>query len=246
MASEARMRRWTAGAVAAQQAVRRQARRQGHRDRAGVDLRPRGQRLLGPARPPRIASLLERDPDVRGVYPVRAAYPASLSSRALARSGAALAAGTAARHLRRHRHHGRGARHRDRRHAPVPPRALARRRRHRRARGHAAPGQHPTLPGQVERHGTQLAGIVVGSRGPGGLTGTAPGARILPIRVAGWQPDAAGGYAVYGRTDQLLAGLERAVDPNADGSATGRRADRARRRGRAVRGLRDAARSPRR
>ena len=43
------------------------------------------------------------------------------------------------------------------------------------------------------------------------------GASILPIRVAGWQPSAEGGFAVYGRTDQLLAGLERAVDPDADG-----------------------------
>ena len=40
---------------------------------------------------------------------------------------------------------------------------------------------------------------------------------ILPIRVAGWQPSAEGGFAVYSRTDQLLAGLERAVDPDADG-----------------------------
>ena len=42
---------------------------------------------------------------------------------------------------------------------------------------------------------------------------------MLPIRVAGWQPDATGGYALYARTDQLIAGLERAVDPNADGDA---------------------------
>jgi subtilisin family serine protease len=47
----------------------------------------------------------------------------------------------------------------------------------------------------------------------------APGASILPIRVAGWQPDAEGDYAVYSRTDQILAGLEAAVDPNDDGDA---------------------------
>ena len=35
----------------------------------------------------------------------------------------------------------------------------------------------------------------------------------------GWQPDAGGGISVYSRTDQLLAGLEAAVDPNADGDA---------------------------
>ena len=43
--------------------------------------------------------------------------------------------------------------------------------------------------------------------------------RSCPIRVAGWQPDADGGVSVYGRTDQLLAGLEAAVDPNGDGDA---------------------------
>ena len=62
-----------------------------------------------------------------------------------------------------------------------------------------------------------MAGLIVGRGGPGGIQGVAPGASILPIRVAGWQPSADGGFAVYGRTDQLLAGLERAVDPDADG-----------------------------
>jgi subtilisin family serine protease len=41
----------------------------------------------------------------------------------------------------------------------------------------------------------------------------------MPIRVAGWQPDSDGGVSVYGRTDQVLAGLEAAVDPNGDGDA---------------------------
>jgi hypothetical protein len=39
----------------------------------------------------------------------------------------------------------------------------------------------------------------------------------LPIRVLGWQRTGAGGHAVLGRGDQLIAGLERAVDPDADG-----------------------------
>ena len=47
----------------------------------------------------------------------------------------------------------------------------------------------------------------------------APGATLLPIRVAGWQRDASARWAVYGRTDQVLAGIERAVDPNDDGDA---------------------------
>ena len=76
---------------------------------------------------------------------------------------------------------------------------------------------HPTIPGRPERHGTELAGIVSGSDGPGGLHGVAPGASILPVRIAGWQPDAEGGYTVYSRTDQIVAGLEAAVDPNEDG-----------------------------
>ncbi len=76
---------------------------------------------------------------------------------------------------------------------------------------------HPTIPGRPERHGTELAGIVSGSDGPGGLHGVAPGASILPVRIAGWQPDAEGGYTVYSRTDQIIAGLEAAVDPNEDG-----------------------------
>jgi subtilisin family serine protease len=76
---------------------------------------------------------------------------------------------------------------------------------------------NPSVPGRPERHGTELAGIITGSNGPAGLEGVAPGAKILPIRVAGWQPNAEGGYTVYSRTDQIIAGLEAAVDPNADG-----------------------------
>ncbi len=85
--------------------------------------------------------------------------------------------------------------------------------------GDASARQNPTVPGRPERHGTEMAGLVAGSGGPAGLEGVAPGASILPIRIAGWQPDASGGVSVYGRTDQLLAGMELAVDPNADGDA---------------------------
>src|SRR5579862_972446 len=59
--------------------------------------------------------------------------------------------------------------------------------------------------------------IRLGGNGLGGAHGVAPGARVLPIRVAGWQPDAAGDDVVYARSDQLIAGLESAVDPNGDG-----------------------------
>src|SRR5262249_15677247 len=72
---------------------------------------------------------------------------------------------------------------------------------------------------RLERHGTEMAGLLAGAGGPAGLAGGAPGASVLPIRVAGWQQDVAGGWAIYSRTDQLIAGLERAVDPNEDGDA---------------------------
>src|ERR671936_2354478 len=42
---------------------------------------------------PRAVALLERQPDVAGVYPVRVAYPASVSSSLLQRGGVALSAG---------------------------------------------------------------------------------------------------------------------------------------------------------
>ncbi len=54
--------------------------------------------------------------------------------------------------------------------------------------GDTDPRTDPSDTSQVERHGTELAGILVGSDGPGGLHGVAPDARVLPIRVAGWQP----------------------------------------------------------
>jgi hypothetical protein len=83
--------------------------------------------------------------------------------------------------------------------------------------GNAAAQRNPQNKKQLERHGTELAGVLVGSGGPNGLHGVAPGASVLPIRVAGWQPTANGRQAVYATSDQIIAGLERAVDPNGDG-----------------------------
>ena len=37
-----------------------------------------------------------------------------------------------------------------------------------------------------------MAGLLVGAGGPSGLAGVATGASVLPIRVAGWQPDSLG------------------------------------------------------
>src|SRR6185295_8386091 len=60
----------------------------------------------------------------------------------------------------------------------------------------------------LETHGTRMAGIALG---------VAPGARILPFRILGWQHTESG-EAVFGGGDLLVAALERAVDPNGDGA----------------------------
>jgi subtilisin family serine protease len=172
---------------------------------------------------PRLIPALERDPGVAGVYPVRAVYPAALPSPKvdpdLLDPGADTRVDVSLP----------GA---DGTGITIALLDTGVDTRHPYLQGSLLPGideldpgsdasaeQNPTLPGRPERHGTELAGLVAGSRGPEGLHGVAPGASILPIRVAGWQPDAEGGVSVYGRSDQLLAGLEAAVDPNADGDA---------------------------
>ena len=170
---------------------------------------------------PRAVPLLENNPEVRGVYPVRAAYPAAtsdsvLSSKAFsATSGhwpqAELPGST-----------GRGVT------IALLDTGVDLNQAYLRGRllsgfdvvdGGADATARSNLrdPSQVERHGTELAGILAGSDGPGGLHGVAPDATILPIRVAGWQPTSSGRELVFSRTDQLIAGLERAVDPNGDG-----------------------------
>jgi subtilase family protein len=165
-------------------------------------------------------SLIERAKSVEGVYPVRAAYPAAVTrSRDLVQRGlgvrpdlslggfdgsgvtiALLDTGIDPTTPFLHGHLLEGADMLDPGSSPVPRRS-------------------PVAPHGLERHGTEMAGLLVGSGGPGGLTGIAPGASVLPLRVAGWQRDAIGNYAIYARTDQILAGLERAVDPNGDGDA---------------------------
>jgi subtilisin family serine protease len=219
LASEADERRWTSTAAAAQEQFISDL------AQAGVAIKPefRFTRTLNgfsAVLDPRAIALVERTPGVKGVYPVRVAFPASVSPQGL-RKAAALAprpgarlAGIAGRgvtialldtgvdagtpYLHGHVLPGIDV-------AGTAP--------------DAQPQAKPTDPSAMEAHGTEMAGLLVGAGGAGGLTGVAPAATVLPIRVAGWQPDAAGGYTVYARTDQLIAGLERTVDPDRNGDA---------------------------
>jgi hypothetical protein len=70
------------------------------------------------------------------------------------------------------------------------------------------------IRGARERHGTQVAQVLAQALGSGG-------GAILSIRVAGLQVDTrTGGRIEVATTDQLLAGLERTVDPNGDGDTS--------------------------
>ena len=129
------------------------------------------------------------------------------------------AAGPAAARVQRPRRHGRAARHRRRPEPRVHPRRVQGGTDIVSGAGPATAKANPDEPADIERHGTEMAGVIVGRSGPYGLRGIAPGATIFPARVAGWQRDTTGEWAVYGRTDQLIAGLEAAVDPNGDGDA---------------------------
>ncbi|HEY7604806.1 MAG TPA: S8 family serine peptidase [Gaiellaceae bacterium] len=218
-ASDAEERRWTAAAAAAQQQFASDL------GRAGVSIRPefRYTRTLNgfsAVLDPRAIALIERMPGVKGVYPVRVAYPAAVSPQELRRAASSAArpgvrlAGIAGRgvlialldtgvdlstpYLHGHVLPGIDI-------AGTAPTAQAQ--------------AKPTDPAAIEAHGTEMAGLLVGAGGPAGVTGVAPAATVLPIRVAGWQTDARGGYTVYARADQLLAGLERAVDPDGNGDA---------------------------
>ena len=221
-ATEAQERTWSASANAAQKQVLLQL------SALGVTVTPdyTYSRVLdgfSAQLDPRAVSMLETMPEVAGIYPVRATYPASVSEHTLASNAYSAASG--------HRpsvdlpgYTGRGV--------TIALLDTGVDETQPSLRGHVLPGidvvgqsddatarADPQDPSQLEQHGTELAGILVGSGGPGGLQGVAPGATVLPIRVAGWQPDSAGKDIVYGRSDQLIAGLDRAVDPNGDGDA---------------------------
>jgi subtilisin family serine protease len=222
LASEAQHVRWHSAALAAQQQLIARL------GAAGLRLRPEFSftRVLSGFSAPldaRAVALLQRFPEVEGVYPVRIAYPAAVSSSLVEQHR--LAAGSGFRpELTLPGSSGRGIT------IALVDTGIE--------YGHdyltgavlegvdvlerddlAAAEPKPDEPAQLERHGTQLAGLIVGAGGPNGLTGVARNSTLLPIRVGGWQRDLTGRWTVYSRTDQLIAGLERAVDPDGDGNA---------------------------
>lgn len=213
-------RRWTASAFAAQQQLLSTLAAAGVRVRREF----RYARVLNgfsATLDGRALAMLEAAPQVAGVYPVRAAYPATSVSVPAGRvtlgsggwTGALLPGfdGTGVRvalldtgvDLSHPYLHGRVETGVDLVDGSTSAEARAR------------PGS--TI--EVERHGTELASVLVGASEAAGISPLVPGVRVLPLRVAGWQRDAVGKTSVYARTDQVLAGLERAVDPDGDGSA---------------------------
>ncbi len=203
----------TSGSAAAAAATRKQDRELAAIRAAGVHLDVQGRfvRVLDAvvARV-RTADLgrLERIHAVRGVFPVRALAPTALSDSAVALLGAgarplpatagAEGAGTTVAILD----------------GPIDPTVPY-------LGGRASVGaglQSGQGLGAGAEHGTALAGIVVGAGGPDGLSGVAPAATVLAIPIFA----AAADGALTGTDADLLAGLERAADPNGDGNLVDR------------------------
>jgi subtilase family protein len=161
---------------------------------------------------------LERIGGVAGVYPVRTVYPAAIGTETLGQPEFSRGAGRRAS-VQLPGFNGAGV--------TVALLDAGVQRGHSTLRGRVLPGYDilrgagpaaarsmPGEPGRLESHGTRMAGILVGGDPVGGV---APGARILPLRILGWRRTLDGSYAVLGRGDALVAGLERAVDPDGNG-----------------------------
>jgi subtilisin family serine protease len=215
-ATESAERRWTAEDFAAQQQVLTQLARHGLNTRPDYSYA----RVLdgfSAVLDPRAVVLLEHNAEVAGVYPVRVAYPATIDEQPAAAGTTPAAPGVSLPGF-----DGAGIT------IALLDTGVDLEQPYLGGRveqgidivggtGSAAAQSNPQNKRQLELHGTELAGVLVGSGGPDGLHGVAPGATVLPIRVAGWQPTSGGRQAVYARSDQIIAGLERAVDPNGDG-----------------------------
>jgi minor extracellular serine protease Vpr len=157
----------------------------------------------------RALAALERAPGVVGVYPVRPVYPAFVSSDVLARPEFGPGGGHRA---------GVSLADADGTGVTIALLDTGVDRRHPSLRGGVARGLDLVdgrgAADQPEAHGTRMAGLLVGSEP---LAGAAPGATVLPLRVLAPALDG-DVLGSAGRSDVLLEGLERAVDPNADGA----------------------------
>jgi Subtilase family len=213
LATNAAERRWTATALASQEQFLAELAVQGIVARPDLQF-TRVVNGFSAVADPSAVVLLERSPRVAGVYPVRAAFPAAtiqtpdVASPLPAAPAAYRGTGITVALL-------------DTAVDPATPYLHGKVSAGFDVLDGGAAARYDQRPGgdRLETHGTATAGIVAGFGRPGGPVGVAPDVNVLPIRVAGWQRDAAGRWSIHGRTDQIISGLERAVDPNRNGDA---------------------------
>ena len=174
LAGDSDERRWTSAARRRAAAVHLPARPRGRDRQARVPLHPHAStasRRSSTRGRSRCSSALRGEGRVSGSRRLPGDRPLAARARG-GRSGAE--AGRAALRDRRPRGDDRSARHRRRPAAAVPARARPGRNRRRRRAASAQAQAKPTDPAQLEAHGTEMAGLLVGAGGPGGLAGVAP------------------------------------------------------------------------